>query len=168
MTMCFPDPRPAIVEVKVISVHPDGPAFGRRTDNGEQVYISAATRRKFNLDAGTMIESEIQENTVAPQRTPWFASRVHSTEDGTLISELVEIAKGIMSHGGVWTPETLGPSLGLAAEDAEAVLEVLYRAEECAKFVLFERAGRSASKVWFTMTPERVDVDEFEDEGVSA
>jgi len=58
----------------------DGPAFAVRADNGEAVFIPKAMAEKMELVEMDEITALIQENTVQPDKTPWFAIKAVKKE----------------------------------------------------------------------------------------
>lgn len=60
----------------------DGPAFAIRADNDEEVFISRATAERLNLEPMDTVKCLLVENTVRPDKTPWFAPFVRLVPEG--------------------------------------------------------------------------------------
>lgn len=67
--------------VRIISVIDDrGPAFGRRTDNDEKVYVPARLRNRCSMAPGDVFRLILKRNTKHPDNTPWFARKATSPD----------------------------------------------------------------------------------------
>lgn len=150
------------------------PGFAVRADNGANVYVSAGAVRTKHLQAGDVVSAVLVPNVNKPEQTPWFCrSVVRKVENPAEVQLQVshESVVEVLRLGGGWTPEAVADEMfGEGAHEntsrlagVQSALETAYAMSEGAvcKAVMFRRGA--GIRVWFTMYPDEVELDEMED-----
>ncbi len=140
-----------------------GPAFGVTHEDETQVYVPAAVAEYHKMEAGQSYEMHLIPNTVAPEKTPWFAKFVLRQSDDSNLPQVMRLREA-MEGGGVWTTQQAADLLGLSPEKAFWILEHIYMSGSCSKFLRFDAPNTPPAEQWYTMFPAVADVDEFEEE----
>lgn len=153
--------------VTILNVMADGQgaAFALTDDTCERVFISARAVAVHGLKAGQVWDAVLAPNEIMPDKTPWFSRNLRPVE-GALENDLVErVLAVLLDEGSAWTAHRMALRLDCTTNEADGALEVIYgRDTRIAKVVLFRATQQKGSRIWFTAVPDRIDVDEFEEE----
>ena len=150
-----------VCEILITSILPArNAAFGKRTDTGESCYLSASIVANIGIKEGHLYEAKLRPNLINSDKTPWFVIYVAPAAGPSEAEE--RIRELLFDDGGVWTPDELAEHSGAHAGIAESIAERFFRDRKLAKFLCFIGPG-NATRVWYTASPDRADVDEWED-----
>lgn len=157
------------ITIRSVAVGPDGYAFAVVNETGEQVFISSRLASTMKLESGQTWNAVLVPNTNRPDRTPWFAKKLVSTESDArtecLAAYRAMVLHTLLKEGGAWTAAEMAEWCeGLVWETA-TVLEILYTTDRrVAKIVMFSDPKQPGQKIWYTTAPENIEVDEWVDE----
>jgi hypothetical protein len=164
-TTSFPDRHERRIVVLNVFADGQGAAMAATVDGYEKVFISARTVATLGIEPGQFFTALIQANTVRPDKTPWFAIRLTPEDAGAGPALRESILAVLLEEGGAWTPRKMADWCACSVPAAEAALEVIYANDtRVAKVVLFKAKESNGRRIWFTAVPDRIDVDEFEEE----
>jgi hypothetical protein len=149
-----------VTDIIIHNIIPDGPAFGHMIDTEEHVFIPTIIADRTAIEVGNTCTVELKPNVRAPEKTPWFCSRVIENKS---IEGFADIAHLLIDIGGVWSVEDLAEETGMPESKAAAAAENLYHAGKVSKFIMFRRAADPASRSWYTANPDAADVAEWEE-----
>lgn len=139
----------------------NGAGFAVRMDDGSQVYLTKATVFAAKPEVGTSYEALLVPNSHPTALTPWFAPYVD--RKSAAVTTHCRHAEQVLAEGGVWTGEEMARAAGGNAPLWDAILDGVYRAGGCSKFVRFDAPGAKPARAWYSSEPDSVDVDAWED-----
>jgi hypothetical protein len=149
----------------------EGSAFAVTEDTDEKVFIPAVMSSRLGLRTGQTWDASVRPNLLRPDKTELFAchSFAQSCVDAGSDDLGPVVLEVLKENGGAWLADEMAEWCGCAERDAMRALETLYqRKQGVAKVILFTSPDAPGQRVWYTAVPERIDVDEFEDEGAVA
>lgn len=132
---------------------PEGRGFIAEIENGERVFIIAQPIIESRLTVGHKVVVVIKPYR-GREDIDWFAD--WAVPHGTVTIESVTKALDTMRDGYVWTAGEIGPNEG----------DLLYRAGITTKYIRmkYKNLIDSYEDISYTLYPERVSIDEFENE----
>lgn len=163
----FPD-APKLDTVLITRVGPNGGyAFGLASD-GLAVFISSGLTKRLGVTPGDRVEGSIVPNHARPEHTPWYLHAGVVVAGGERRARDVETLVGALTaEGGAWEAEDMLDVFAPGGADkvrVVAALETAHMTKRVSKIVMFDHRS-DERRVWYTVYPDRIDVDEFENEG---
>jgi hypothetical protein len=142
---------------------PSGTTFAVTTEgHAESVFVAGRIADPLNAMIGGVYDAMLVPNPRDTERTPWQVLSMKPLSGGPTPLGLVA---NVLTRGGVWTPEQVNSELGW--HDVGVVrghLLTLFNEGGCSKFELrTSPSTTNPTKEWFTCSPHRADVDEWED-----
>lgn len=147
-------------DIIIHNIIENGPAFGHMVDTEEHVFIPTVVASITAVKVGDTCTAELRPNVRAPEKTPWFCSRITQNKS---IDGFEDVAHLLIDIGGVWSVEDLASETGMPESKAAAAAENLYHDGKVGKFIMFRSAGDKAGRSWYTADPDAADVAEWEE-----